>query len=147
MIALVMVESPAPPILATRLRSLVGRLKRRLREQGNSGDFTPSQVAVLLRLEQGPATASALARSEGMRPQSMGAILLPLQDAGMVSGAPDPADGRQILLSLTDRCRALLSEGRAARQDWLTRAIQSHLTAAEQEEVARAVDLLDRLLD
>jgi len=33
--------------LATELRSLVGRLKRRLREQGSVGDLTPSQIAAL----------------------------------------------------------------------------------------------------
>lgn len=123
-------------------------MKRRLREQGNAGDLPPSQVAVLLRLERnGPATASGLARAEGMRPQSMGAILEPLQESGLVSGAPDPGDGRQILLSLTDRCRTWIREGRAARQDWLSCTIQARLSTAEQEELARAAALLSRLLD
>jgi DNA-binding MarR family transcriptional regulator len=135
-------------LLSTELRSLVGRMKRRLREQGNAGDLPPSQVAVLLRLERnGPATASGLARAEGMRPQSMGAILEPLQESGLVSGAPDPGDGRQILLSLTDRCRTWIREGRAARQDWLSCTIQARLSTAEQEELARAAALLSRLLD
>jgi DNA-binding MarR family transcriptional regulator len=141
-------ESNRADALATELRTLIGRLKRRLRDQGNAGDLTPSQVSVLLNLERdGPITASALARSEGMRPQSMGAVLLPLQEAGMIAGAPDPEDGRQILLSLTDRCRDRLREGRAARQDWLTRTIHARFSPIEQEELARAAGLLARLLD
>src|SRR5258708_22352817 len=92
--------------LAQGLRALLGKLKRRLREQAGVGDLAPSQVSVLLRLEKdGPATASSLARAEGMRPQSMGAVVAALVNAGLVIGAPDPTDGRQSLLSLTDACR------------------------------------------
>ena len=134
--------------LAAELRSLVSRLKRRLREQGNIGDFTPSQVAVLLRLERdGASTVSSLARQEEMRPQSMSAIIAPLQAAQLVSGASDPADGRQILITLTDRCRRRLDEGRAAREDWLSRTIQARLSADERNELSQSLRLLGRLID
>lgn len=82
-----------------------------------------------------------------MRPQSMSAVLAPLLAAGFISGAPDPADKRQTLLSLSDKCRQLLSEGRAARQDWLSRTIQERLSSAEQAELANALGLLKRLID
>jgi DNA-binding MarR family transcriptional regulator len=134
--------------LATELRAVVGKLKRRLREQAAPGDLTTSQISVLLRLEsQGPATTSSLARLEGMRPQSMGSIIAPLEAAGLVSGAPDPADGRQTILSLTDACRKWVAEGRAARQDWLTRMLQARLSAQEQDKLLEAVALLSRLVD
>lgn len=126
----------------------MGRLKRRLRDQAQIGDLAPSQVSVLLRLEQdGPATASSLARAEGMRPQSMAPVLNALKAAGLVSTTPDPADGRQTLFSLTEAFRKSVEEGRAARQDWLARALQVRLSPQEQDEVARAVDLLKRLVD
>lgn len=134
--------------LARDLRALVGKLKRRLRDQAHAGDLTPSQVSALLRLEKdGPATASTLARGEGMRPQSIAPVIAALEAAGLVRGAPDPADGRQTLLSLTPACRAWLEKGRAARQDWLTRALQAHLSPRERDEVAKAVALLGRLVD
>jgi len=134
--------------LAQDLRALLGKLKRRLREQAHVGDLTPSQVSVLLRLEKdGPATASSLARAAGMRPQSMAPVIAALDSAGLVSGAPDPADGRQTLLSLTDVCRKWVEEGRAARQDWLTRTLQARLSPQEQDELAKAVALLKRLVD
>ena len=99
--------------LAEALRSVVGKLKRRLRDQADTGDLTPSQTAVLLRLEKdGPATASGLGRAEGMRPQSMAPVIAALESAGLVKGAPDPADGRQTLFSLTDACRKWVAEGR-----------------------------------
>jgi DNA-binding MarR family transcriptional regulator len=134
--------------LAQDLRALLGKLKRRLRNQAHVGDLTPSQVSVLLRLEKdGAATASTLARAEGMRPQSMAPVIAALESAGLVSGAPDPTDGRQTLLSLTDACRKWVEEGRTARQDWLTRTLQARLSPQEQVELARAVELLKRLVD
>lgn len=141
-------KSTRAPALAQDLRALLGKLKRRLREQGNMGDLTPSQVSVLLRLEKdGPATAASLSRAEGMRPQSMGPVIAALEGAGLVSGAPDPNDGRQTLLSLTDACRKWAQEGRAAKQDWLTRTIQARLSPREQDELAASVELLKRLVD
>lgn len=134
--------------LAEDLRLLIGTLKRRLREQGQREDLPPSQVAVLLRLEKdGPATVSSLARSEGMRPQSMSSAIAALEAAGLVRGTPDPDDGRQTIMSLTDSCRERLRTGRAARQDWLSRTIAARLSAREQDDLAAAVKLLKRLVE
>jgi DNA-binding MarR family transcriptional regulator len=134
--------------LAVELRAIFGKLKRKLREQGGPSDWTPSQVSVLLRLERdGSAAVSGLARSEGMRPQSMSAIITSLMEAGLVAGSPDPNDKRQTLISLSRKCQKLLNDGRAARQDWLTTTIQKKLSPQEQEELAAAVDLLTRLVE
>lgn len=134
--------------LAGDLRVLIAKLKRRLREQSHLGDLTGSQLSVLNRLERdGPATVTSLARVEGMRPQSMGATVAALEAAGLISGSPDPADGRQTILSITPACRERVVAGRAARQDWLFRALQKHLAPAEQEQLAGALDLLKRLAD
>ncbi|HEY3949073.1 MarR family winged helix-turn-helix transcriptional regulator [Phenylobacterium sp.] len=138
--------SSTAPGLAQDLRAFSGKLRRRLRAQADAGDLTPSQTAALLRLESdGPATTSALARAEGMRPQSMGAVVSALAAGGLVTGTPDPADGRQTLLSLTDACREWLSLGRAARQDWLSRIIEDQLSPQEQAQLAAAMPLLRRL--
>jgi DNA-binding MarR family transcriptional regulator len=135
--------------LAAELRILSGKLKRRLREQGSlGGDISWSQFAVLRRLEQdGPATVSALARAEGMRSQSMGAITAALEAAGLVDGMPHPTDGRQTLLTLTAACREKLAANRAARQDWLCRAIQAKLAPEEQDALAQGITLLQRLVE
>ena len=88
---------------------------------------------------------SALARAEGVRPQSMGATISVLEGAGLVGGAPDPRDGRKIVLSLTDMARERFATGRLAKEDWLFRAIRTHLAPAEREELATCVELLKRL--
>ena len=133
-------------MLAAEIRTICGKLKRRLREHGGRSDLTSSQISVLLRLEKdGSATVSSLARAEGMRPQSMSAVVTSLQEAGLVSGAPAPSDGRQTLMSLTPKYLKWLQQGRAARQDWLTTAISQKLSAHEQEKLQAALELLDRL--
>ena len=146
-----MTQEPAatPDQLASTvgaLRVVLGQLMRRLRQQGSVGDLTRSQSSVLARLERdGPATTSALARAEGIRPQSMGAIVSVLEAGGFVAGAPDPTDGRKTVLSLTDKTRAEVATGRLAQADWLLAAAQRELTPAEQTDLARCLKLLDRL--
>ena len=133
--------------MAGELRVVLGKLKRRLREHANKGDLSLSQMAALGTLDrEGPATVTTLARAEGVRPQSMGATVAALQEAGLVSGTPDPTDGRQVMLSLTERARGWIKASRTAGEDWLSQAIRSHLSAAEQEELEKAVRLLKRIV-
>jgi DNA-binding MarR family transcriptional regulator len=132
--------------LAAELRTTFGNLKRKVQQHGGQHLFNASQIDVLLRLEKyGPATVSSLARAEGMRPQSMSAVIFPLEEMGFVAGAADPNDGRKTLMSLTKACKKWIEDGRAARQDWLAQAIQQKLSPQEQKQVASAIQLLARL--
>jgi DNA-binding MarR family transcriptional regulator len=134
--------------LAAELRSTIGKLSRRLRDQTHFNDLTWTQISALYRLEQdGPATVTHLARAAGMRPQSMGANIAALEAAGFVTGRPDPDDGRQTMLSITPACEEWIRAGRAARQDWLHNAIHTQLDPDEQAQLHRAIALLNRLGD
>jgi DNA-binding MarR family transcriptional regulator len=142
--------SAAPPLaaLAGELRISFGKLNRRLREQAHAGDFTSAQKSVLLRLDRdGPATVSALARAESVRPQSMRITVAGLQAMEAVSGKADSTDARQTLIDLTASFRKTLKASRAAKDDWLVRALQMQLSRQEQSELAAAVKLLQRLAD
>ena len=81
-----------------------------------------------------------------MRPQWLCWAFSALVAGGVGRGTPDPDDGRQTIMSLTDTCRERLRTGRAARQDWLSRPIAARLSAREQDELAAAVGLLKRLV-
>lgn len=141
-------QTGLPRTLAVEMRTVFRKLKVRVREHGGGNDLKPSQASVLLRLEQnGSVTVSSLARAEGMRPQSMSAIVAPLQESGLVIGAPDPSDGRQTLMSLTPKCLKWLQKGRAARQDWLATTISQKLSVHEQEKLQEALKLLTRLVE
>ena len=136
-----------PAWLAAELRACVGRLKRRVREQADAADLAQGQIFALLRLEaEGPLTVSALARAEGVRSQSMGAVVAPLMAKGFVESAPDPQDGRQSLLTVTPAYRNWINAGRAARQDWMARTIARELEPDEQALLSQAMPLLQRLV-
>jgi DNA-binding MarR family transcriptional regulator len=133
-------------VLAGELRVVLGQLLRRLREQAEGTDFTRSQLSALSRLErEGAATATTLARAEGIRPQSMAKIVAALEEAGFVNGSPDPKDGRKTLLSLSNAAREHFRTGRLAKEDWLTRTIDATLSAEEIKQLAASAELLKRL--
>ncbi|RKF38273.1 MarR family winged helix-turn-helix transcriptional regulator [Paraburkholderia fungorum] len=146
-------QSPSPkptdlPILAGELRIAVGKLVRRARELANPNDLTSAQKSVVFHLERdGPATVSALARAEGVKPQSMRITVAGLEASGVVKGEADPGDGRKTLIGLTPTFRRALQANRAAKEDWLVRALQAQLSAQEQAELGAAVELLKRLAD
>jgi len=141
-------DAPELAALAGELRVAISKLVRRAREQVNAGDFTNSQKSVLLRLERdGPATVSMLARAEGVRPQSMRITVAALEAAGAVRGKSDPKDRRQTFLSLTPSFARILKTGRAAKEDWLIRALKAQLAPGEREQLAAAAKLLGKLAD
>jgi DNA-binding MarR family transcriptional regulator len=146
-------QSPPPQsadltALAGELRIAVSKLVRRAREHSQSSDFTSAQKAVLFHLERdGPATVSALARAQGVKPQSMRITVAGLETLGVVKGEADPTDGRKTLIDLTPTFRRTLQASRAAKEDWLIGALQAQLSPREQATLAAAVELLQRLAD
>ncbi|EPR9360704.1 MarR family winged helix-turn-helix transcriptional regulator [Acinetobacter baumannii] len=134
-------------LLAEELRIVSCRLHRQLRERGNLGDLTPSQVSVVLHLQrEGSATVTALAKVVGVRSQSMGATIAALESAGLLESRADPTDKRQTIWSLTSRCMDLIQKNRTAKQDWLLQLIQKKMTEEEQAHLAQSVELLKRLI-
>jgi DNA-binding MarR family transcriptional regulator len=131
--------------LAHDLRETVGRVLRRLRAEPGP---PIGQLAVLSRLDrEGPASISDLAAADRMRPQSMAQTVRDLEDAGLVSRRPDPADGRRHFVELTDAGLEALLATRARREDWLTQALDRELDADQRDLLRRAVALLNRVAD
>ncbi|NII09565.1 MarR family transcriptional regulator [Oleiagrimonas sp. C23AA] len=148
MIAKPLTRTEQAAATASELRALVGRLKRRLRQEGGYEGLSLSQLSVLGRLDRhGPSTVTALARAENVRPQSMGATIASLETLGLIAGEPDPNDGRRTWLSLTPMAAEWVQKSRAAREGWLVRTITEHFSAEEQDALARGVALLSRLVE
>jgi DNA-binding MarR family transcriptional regulator len=128
---------------ASELRIVLGQLIRRLRSEYS---FPIAQASVLSRLDrEGAQTTSGLAAAERVRPQSMAQTLAELEADGLIARHPDPDDRRQVLIELTARGRDRLAEDRRRREGWLTAAIATELTPAEQQTLIDAVPLLRRL--
>lgn len=133
--------------LSTAVRLIVGQLARRLRSEASGADYSPLQEAVVYRLGQTAGlTGADLARLEGVRPQSMSLTLRALETAGLIQGAPDPADGRRSLLTLTGAGHAALSSALTRKQTWLVSALLRELTPDERQDLRRSLELLNRLL-
>ncbi|MCW2972228.1 MAG: regulatory protein MarR [Thermoleophilia bacterium] len=131
--------------LAVDLRQSLVRVVRRLRA---TKGFPLPQAAVLHRLDRvGTTSIGELAAHEGVRPQSMAQTIGELEALGLVQRAPDPTDGRRVLLSLTAAGAAALVEERRQRDDWLASAIAEQLDPAERAALAIAIPALSRIAD
>ncbi|SDG88907.1 MarR family winged helix-turn-helix transcriptional regulator [Pseudonocardia oroxyli] len=130
------------------VRTVFGRLRRRLREVDTGGGLTPSQTAVFVRLaKDGDSTASVLAAAEGVRPQSMATILAALDAQGLIERRPDPEDGRRQLITLSAEGRERAAGDRETRREWLARRLHEDFTEAERQTLIDAAALLERLVE
>jgi DNA-binding MarR family transcriptional regulator len=124
---------------------VLGQLMRRLRTEHR---FSLSQGAVLGRLDrEGTRSIGDLALAERVRPQSMTQTIADLESEGLIARCPDPADGRRILVELTDQGCDTLEADRRQREGWLARAIAEDLSPSEQQTLMEAVVLLRRLAE
>ncbi|WLQ44807.1 MarR family transcriptional regulator [Streptomyces laculatispora] len=128
------------------VRTVIGRLRRRILNAAEAEDITFGQESVPTRLsgEQG-VTASQLASAEGVRHQSMTATVTSLTALGLVERRPDPDDGRRLLIVLTAQGHQRVAEGRQTRQEWLAGEFQEKCTEEERRAVIAAMSVLERL--
>ena len=142
-----MPAAPAPDLTAAAadLRLAVKMLAQRLRAEARPGLSWSQESVISLLDRKGQVTVSELARAEGVRSQSMGSTVASLAAEGLVHREPDPSDGRQTLVSLTEKGREALAQFRAIKQTWLESAITERLTPEEQQVLATAAELLLRL--
>jgi DNA-binding MarR family transcriptional regulator len=130
--------------LATEIRLLVGRLARRLRQEGTAG-LTPSQLSALASVERlGPLQLGDLARVESVAPPTLTRAITRLEDQGLVRRHPDPGDGRAVLVEATGAGRQALRDLRRARTAFLAERLAT-LSEDDRTVVARAVRLLGEL--
>ncbi|MET9958282.1 MarR family transcriptional regulator [Streptomyces sp. NPDC006326] len=155
--------TPEAATLATELRTAMAKLTRRAKHEDRIPHGHPAAalsvrhvkhedriphgyVAVLGVLErEGAMTTSDLATDQGVRPQSMARAVGLLLEQGLVTRRAHPTDGRKTLLELSDAGRAALEAERGRRAGWLALAIETELTEAERELLARSAALMERL--
>jgi DNA-binding MarR family transcriptional regulator len=130
--------------LAEDLRISIARLSRRLRRQG-SHSLTITQYAALAAVNQHSSmTPRELAEHEKVQPPSMTRVIAALEEQGLLERKPHPTDGRQVVLSATDRGRALVKEERRRKEAWLSQRLKE-LTPEEQAILRQAAPILQKL--
>jgi DNA-binding MarR family transcriptional regulator len=138
--------APDPHEIAAAVQVSIGLFMRRLRQAPVQGDLSTAQMSALSQLDRaGSATPGELARIEQITPQGIGAILAALQAAGLVQRRADPADGRRVVMSVTEAGHEVLRHKRGARTEQLAAVLSDGFTADELQTLMAATALIERL--
>ncbi len=142
-----MSTQPDRPLeLPARLRLVVTRLARRLRQQSEA-PVSPTQIAALATIERaGPLTLSELAEVEAVRPPTITAAVDRLEHDGLVHRERDSGDRRVTRVEATAAGRRLLAESRSRKTAYLERRLET-LSARDRAALERAAAILERILD
>src|SRR5262245_33591091 len=99
--------------LADALHSSAIGLLRGIKTADQETGISPPRLSALSVLVfGGPRSLAALAEAEGVRPPTMSKLVVELEAAGLVEKAPDPEDGRGLLISATAKGRKVMLAGR-----------------------------------
>jgi DNA-binding MarR family transcriptional regulator len=132
--------------LAAHLRLAIARTNRRLRQEAGGG-LSPTLTAALATVERhGPLTPSELADRERVQRPTATKLIAKLEADGLVLRTADPDDRRSCLISASAAGRDHLEEARSRKDAYLARRLRA-LPAADRATLARAADLLERLLE
>ena len=131
--------------LAARLRLVIARLARTVRQHAAAG-LTPSQLSALSTIEEHePIRMSDLATHESVGAPVITRVIDSLEKLGYVARVNDPTDRRACLIELTDGGRAVLQELWSARATALTQRI-SRLSASQTAALDAALPVLEALV-
>jgi DNA-binding MarR family transcriptional regulator len=132
--------------LAARLRLVVTRLSRRLRQQGETG-ISASQLSALSTIDRcGPMTLGDVATAEQVQPPSMTRIVSHLEEKGLVERQVYERDRRVTRVRVTSEGRELLQLSRTRKDAYLARRLQT-LDDGDRFTMAAAVAVLEQILE
>jgi DNA-binding MarR family transcriptional regulator len=133
--------------LASDLSLAVIRLARQLRFRRPDSPVSLSQLSALSTLaKEGPMTPGALATRERVRPPSMTRVIASLAELGFVARDAHPADGRQVLVSVSRSGTELIKAERRASQEWLKQRLDC-LEPDQRNTLLVAADLMSGIVD
>jgi DNA-binding MarR family transcriptional regulator len=111
---------------ATRLRTALGRLSRRLRITASARDagLTPTGASLLLNVDRnGPMKLSELGATEGINPTMLSRVVASLTDAGLLQRSSDEDDRRAAWVNATPAGGRLAERMRRERTEALNVAM------------------------
>jgi DNA-binding MarR family transcriptional regulator len=121
------------------------RLIRLFRALASPAELSLTAAATLSTLDRsGPSRVTSLAAREGITQPAMTQLISRLADAGLLSRAADPGDGRAVQVCITSEGRALLARRRAARAQRLA-GMLGQLSPADRAALAAALPAIGAL--
>ena len=130
---------------AVRLRLVVARLARAIRQHG-AANLTPSQLSALTTIEDyGPIRMSDLAARESVSAPVATRVVASLQELGYVERIEDSTDRRVCLIKLTRNGRGILNNLWRERTAGLNARIEA-LSALDVNLLQAALPVLEELV-
>jgi DNA-binding MarR family transcriptional regulator len=130
--------------LPSRLRLVITRLARRLRQEGGAG-LSPSMTSALATIERhGPIAPSELAAAERIQRPTATRVIKNLESAGLVVRQRDLYDGRVSFVRISAEGRRLMMRARTRKTAYLARRLR-RLSDEERAVLSRAAEILERL--
>ena len=137
----------AEAALAAEVAAALERVVGLFRWLSPPSGLSLTAAATLATLERsGPCRLTVLADREAVTQPAMTQLVARLQEAGLVTRAADPTDGRVVRVQITEAGRAVLAQRRALRAQRLA-AILPDLSAAHRAALAAALPAMDALAD
>jgi DNA-binding MarR family transcriptional regulator len=134
---------------ATRLRTVIGRLSRRLRSTraAREAGLTPTAISLLLSVVRtGPVRLSELAETEGLNPTMLSRAIAGLVQDGLLKRQSDEGDRRAAWVEPTAAGHRLAQRMRGERTSAVNRALET-LSEADRRRVERALPALEALAE
>jgi DNA-binding MarR family transcriptional regulator len=130
--------------VATRLRIVIARLNRQLRQE-TVGTLTLSQWSALVAVEAaGPMRIGDLAEHEHVSAPTATRLAASLEEAGLIIRVVDDDDRRSAFIALAEPGRRALADVRHKRTEALTARLAGW-TDEELDRLTEALPLLERL--
>jgi DNA-binding MarR family transcriptional regulator len=130
----------------TRLRMVLGRVGRILRQQTDDGLLYP-QISLMFSISRnGPISPTKLAALEGVSGPSVTRSLETLRRGGFISRGASSSDGRASVITLTLEGQEELTRVLHSRDVWLSQHL-SRLTPEELNEIVGLIPVLEKLCD
>lgn len=110
-------------------------------------ELSLTAASTLFRLERdGPHRLCELYAPEGITQPAMTQLVTRLEKEGLAERSSDPADGRAVVVSITEAGRAAVARRREGRTQALSGLLRA-LTPAEHAALVAALPALERLGD
>jgi DNA-binding MarR family transcriptional regulator len=134
---------PDDVLVASGFERLYEGLRRLTPREGMS----LTAASTLRRLDRsGPQRLCDLYAPEGVTQPAMTQLVTRLEKEGLAERGSDPADGRVVVVSITEAGRALVQRRRDAHSEALADRLQ-RLSAADRAAIVAALPAMERLSD
>lgn len=138
-------DDPGTGALAMAVTTTLERLVGVLRRLSPAGELSSTAASALATLERsGPCRLTFLAAQAGVTQPAMTQLITRLEEAGLAGRAPDPADGRVVLVAITADGRAVVARRRAIRAERLA-GMLAGMPPEDRAALGAALPALDAL--